>query len=206
MIDGCQSCDCFLLHWKQNRKPKLTLIDMCCDMSWHSIIVIIAMIRMCSCIIFPARGTLPSAGGIFSSSWCLSCYVTLFQLSPAVPWLPCRQRQERQPWVVDGLVICLVGARESGINDDSWAQSLGSLPGMTDKLWHAKGHYFCIFWTAAVALLGCQYLLSNWREWISCSVSSKWHQSSLFLLPSLWVIGLTAYTVTEVQVGLLAHG
>lgn len=32
----------------QDRKARLTLIDMCCDMSLHSIIVIVAMIGMCS--------------------------------------------------------------------------------------------------------------------------------------------------------------
>lgn len=158
MIDGCQSCDCLLRYWKQIRKAKLTLIDMCCDMSWHSIIVIIAVIGMCSYTIFPVTGTLPSAGRIFSSSWCLSCYVTLFQRSQAVVWLPCRLRQERDShgwWMA--LAIHLPGGRKSGIHDDSWAQSPGSQPGMTEKLCDAKGHFFCIFWTAAMALLGCQF-------------------------------------------------
>lgn len=36
-------------------------MDMCCDVSWHSIILIIliiAKIGMCSCTIFPVAGTL----------------------------------------------------------------------------------------------------------------------------------------------------
>lgn len=68
MIDGCQNCDCPLLFRKQTRKAKLTLIDTCCDLSWRGIIVIIAVVGMCSYTISPVTGTSPSAGGIFSSS------------------------------------------------------------------------------------------------------------------------------------------
>lgn len=68
MIDDCQSCDCLLLYWKQTKKAKLTLIDMCCDMSWHSIIVIIVMIEKYSHTIVAVTGALASIGGIFSSS------------------------------------------------------------------------------------------------------------------------------------------
>lgn len=57
MIDSCWSCDFLLLYWKQNRKARLTLMDMCCDVSWHNIILIIATIGMCSCTVFPVAGT-----------------------------------------------------------------------------------------------------------------------------------------------------
>lgn len=93
MIDSCQSCDFLLLYWNWNRKARLALIDVCCDMNWHRIRVIIAMIRMCSCIVFSAAGTLLLLGASFLPLD--ACIVTwLFQSSQVVRWLPCRQRWE----------------------------------------------------------------------------------------------------------------
>lgn len=43
------------------------------------------------------------------------------------------------------LEVHLPGERESEIDDESWVQSPGSLPGMTNKLCDAKNHFFCIF-------------------------------------------------------------
>lgn len=165
-------------------------MDMCCDVSWHSITVIIAMIRMCSWTIFPVTETLASNGESL-----LPLVMWLFELSQVVPWLFCRQR--RQPCVLDGLEVHLTGVGESVLDVDSWAQSPWFLPGMTDKLFDAKGHFFCIFWTAAIALLSCQLLLSNWRWEITCSASSKWHQSLLFPSLSLWITVLTTYRLSQ---------
>lgn len=58
--------------------------------------------------------------------------------------------------VLDSLEVHLPRGRESGIDDDSWAQSLGSLPGMTGKQCDVKGRFFCILWIAGISLLSCQ--------------------------------------------------
>lgn len=68
MVDSCQSCSGPLFFWKQNKKTMLPLTDMCCDMSWHSILVIVAVYGVHSCASFPVAGTVASTGGVFPSS------------------------------------------------------------------------------------------------------------------------------------------
>lgn len=65
----------------------------------------------------------------------------------------------------DALEVHLPGERESEIDNESWVQSPGSLPGMTNKLCDAKNHFFSAYFE--------QQLLHCWAVSLFCLVGKR---------------------------------